>query len=84
STGKPSSLLCETLDTFASTRSEDQVRTPHQAPTLIGCWFLKIGPQTHSTQTTRHRFVRVAASAAEKRDYADRPASRQDPSHNFF
>ncbi|WP_205193189.1 hypothetical protein, partial [Burkholderia sp. Ax-1724] len=47
-------------------------------------WFLKISPQTHSTQTTRHRFVRVAASAAEKRDYADRPASRQDPCANFL
>ncbi|WP_205988762.1 hypothetical protein, partial [Paraburkholderia sp. Ac-20336] len=51
STGKPSSLLCETLDTFASTRSEDQVRTPHQAPTLIGCWFLKISPLTQPCPT---------------------------------
>ncbi|WP_205990849.1 hypothetical protein, partial [Paraburkholderia sp. Ac-20336] len=40
----------------------------------------------HSTMpnTTRHRFVCVAASAAEKRDYADRPASRQDPCANFL
>ena len=54
-------------------------RTPHQAPTLIGCWFLKINPHLHSTLTTRYRFACVAASAAEKRDYGERAPFRQPP-----
>ncbi|WP_208867198.1 hypothetical protein, partial [Paraburkholderia silvatlantica] len=48
---------------------------PHQAPTLIGCKFLK------SIRETRRRTALpppgvfcVAASAAEKRDYEDCPA----------
>jgi hypothetical protein len=44
---------------------------PHQAPTLIGCKFLKIVRESAVKNTQLPASFCVAASAAEKRDYED-------------
>ncbi|WP_395063663.1 hypothetical protein, partial [Paraburkholderia silvatlantica] len=45
-----------------------------QAPTLIGCKFLKIVRENHRRTALLPGVFCVAASAAEKRDYEDCPA----------
>ncbi|WP_225984796.1 hypothetical protein, partial [Noviherbaspirillum aerium] len=52
--------------------------SPHQAPTLIGCWLLKI-QLLAAGQARRIAVEAFCSSAAEKRDYAAFKACRQPP-----
>ncbi|WP_236597257.1 hypothetical protein, partial [Paraburkholderia hiiakae] len=57
---------------------ENKVRPPpHQAPTLIGCKFLKIDRENHRQTALLPGVFCVAASAAEKRDYEESFSLRQ-------
>ncbi|WP_205965611.1 hypothetical protein, partial [Paraburkholderia guartelaensis] len=50
---------------------------PHQAPTLIGCKFLKIVRESAVKTAQLPASFCVAASAAEKRDYEESFSLRQ-------